>query len=397
MRSPFTAPTRIKERRPGISTTILEHHGVRELHITLTPLPGERLAPTLWRLENILREHEANVVRHEVFGSLSALAEVTTRLERLLHKLDWPITGVEGGACSGDNIAGMNVFAVAGTKVEPVRLEGRVVGRVYSDQFARHCVLGDIRADDVNASREEQTRHTFENLEAALDRVGMKMQDVSRTWFFNDDILAWYGPFNVVRKNFFAERRLFDHLVPASTGIGARNPAGAALVAGAWASQPTNGSFAVRELLSPLQCPAPSYGSCFSRAVELTTPGLRRVLVSGTASIKQGGESAHLRDVRKQIQLTMNVIEAILASRQLGLSDVSRATAYFKNRKDAPRFAEWCTQRALTLPIINTESDVCRDELLFELELDAIAPTAIANDGRTTGSGAMREAKPIHA
>ena len=54
-------------------------------------------------------------------------------------------------------------------------------------------------------------------------------------------------------------------------------------------------------LPSPLQCPALEYGSSFSRAAELRTPGWRRVVVSGTASILPGShEVAHVGDVDAQ-------------------------------------------------------------------------------------------------
>ena len=49
--------------------------------------------------------------------------------------------------------------------------------------------------------------------------------------------------------------------LPASTGISARNPAGSALVAGAWALQPLEAFARAAEIASPLQCPAPNYGS----------------------------------------------------------------------------------------------------------------------------------------
>ena len=126
---------------------------------------------------------------------------------------------------------------------------------------------------------------------------------------------------------------------------------------------------------SPLQCPAPAYGSCFSRAVEIVTPGWRRIFISGTASIAPKGESVCAGDMDGQIDLTMQVVRAILVSREMDYADVTRATAYLRNPADAPIFNRWCHKLGLVnWPLVTTQAVVCRDELLFEIELDAMAP-----------------------
>lgn len=368
------AATLRRERKPGVELTVVNRLGLRELHVTLRPLSGERPATLLWRLDTLLREHEALMVKQDIFGSLDAQAETLARLERLCGELTWPVTWIEGGACAGGPIAGMHVFAVSGTKVESLHLDGRVVGRVFDDGLAKHCLLGDVRPAEISDERPAQAEQVFENIEAALDRAGLRMTDLVRTWLFLDDILSWYGPFNGVRKSFFAKRKLFDHLVPASTGVGSRNPAGTAMLAGAWAMRPHDGRTAVREVASPLQCPAPSYGSCFSRAVDIETPNHRRLLISGTASIDYEGNSIHDGDIAAQIERTMDVVEAILRSREMNYTSVSRATAYLKKLEHGAAVLEWCAARGVNLPLLCLQSDVCRDELLFELELDAMMP-----------------------
>jgi hypothetical protein len=70
----------------------------------------------------------------------------------------------------------------------------------------------------------------------------------------------------------------------------------------------------------------------------------------------------------------MEVVEAILKSRRMGFSDVSRAIAYFKEIDDAPLLDAYCEKEHLSLlPIAVAHGDICRDELLFEIELDAVA------------------------
>jgi len=200
----------------------------------------------------------------------------------------------------------------------------------------------------------------------------MDFSNVIRTWLYLDQLLKWYDDFNEVRTDFFDEYGVFDNLVPASTGIGVSNPAGAALVSDAFAIQPKNGDVTIEAVPSPLQCPALDYKSSFSRAVEIRSAAQRSLLISGTASIHPGGATAHVGDVRKQIALTMEVVEAILKSRDMAWEDTVRGIAYFRYGADAPLLEEYCREAGLPdLPMAIAHADVCRDDLLFEVEIDA--------------------------
>ena len=69
----------------------------------------------------------------------------------------------------------------------------------------------------------------------------------------------------------------------------------------------------------------------------------------------------------------MEVVKATRESRQMDFSDVSRAVGYFKDIKNAPLFAEYCGQNNLPpLPIATAHADICRDGLLYEVEVDAV-------------------------
>jgi len=78
--------------------------------------------------------------------------------------------------------------------------------------------------------------------------------------------------------------------------------------------------------------------------------------------------------VRAQIQLTLDVVQAILESRGMDWDSVSRSIAYFKHAEDPGVLAACMKERGMPrLPGILAHTDICRDDLLFELELDAIA------------------------
>jgi len=364
-------------RSPGLDLTLVNRKGFREIQFTLRPLPRETPAALFRRLAATLREHKATVVRHEVFGDLAQREPGLARMRRLFGEVNWPVTWIEGKACSKDKIAGMHLLAVAGTRVETVSLGGQPVGRVFNDAWARHFVLGDIQPGNVAASRPAQTTEAFTQLEAALQAGGMAMPDLVRTWCFLDDILSWYDPFNYARTEFYLPRQVLRRLMPASTGVSGRNASGTAISLSGWALQPLNGALRISDVTSPLQCSAASYGSSFSRAVELASPDLRRLFVSGTASIEPGGKSMHPGDVMAQIELTMKVVNGILHSRGMTYADVTRATAYFKHPADAPAFAEWCAENGTAfLPAIAIQADICREELLFEIEVDAMTQSS---------------------
>jgi hypothetical protein len=57
--------------------------------------------------------------------------------------------------------------------------------------------------------------------------------------------------------------------------------------------------------------------------------------------------------------------------------DAVRGIAYFKTLEDLPVYEAVCAEMGLNrLPVALAHADVCRDDLLFELELDASKVTS---------------------
>lgn len=346
----------------------IQRDGMEELFVTGVGAEVDRLLPVV---EDLQQSLQATVIAGECFGPTpdeighSAMASA-------LPPADVPLTWVRCPA-SAEGLGGVHLRAVAGAQVTPLLLDGQLVGTVVEGPHASEVMLAGIHPADPSAPREQQARATFERIEQALSLAGMDFSHVARTWLFLDDILSWYGDFNRARTAFFAEHGVFDRLVPASTGIGAANIAGASMVAGAYAVKPTGPGVTVRAVPSPLQCPALDYGSSFSRAVEVVMPDLRRLFISGTASIAPDGQTCHVGDVAAQTALTCEVIAAILQSGGMGWEDVTRATAYVRFGEDAGAFD--CLRAATgmpALPLVVSQSVICRDDLLFELEVDAV-------------------------
>ena len=368
-------------RLPGYSSLdcamAKETHGTK-VFLTVRPLAGEGIREMFGRLAMALKDLDLDIAHLTVFGSVSASEAGMGAMRQLFGCIDWPTTWIEGDACDGAPIAGMQVFAFARSKVHRIRLGGQVVGSVFEDGSAKHCLLSSLAPAQGSTPRAEQTRRTLALLEKALAQGGFELADLVRTWFFLDDILAWYAEFNHARTEVYSGIKFRSGSMPASTGVGGRNTTAVALTLAAWAVQPANSATRVQEISSPLQCPAPTYGSSFCRAMEIGSASGRNLLVSGTASIAPHGETLWKGSVHKQVDLTMEVLEAILHSRNFTFSDLTRAVAYFSRRSDVLAFADWCARRDVrSLPIVIARCDICRDDLLFEIEADAWKPNLV--------------------
>lgn len=372
-----------RQSEPGLCLASAEHDGWSEHHLTLLPRPEETTHHLAERLAATLRDLHAEVVRCEGFGDCAAGESFRKAMHSGPSRPHWPLTWIEGADCVDRPVAGVHVLAVAGCPVETVWLGDQAVGRMFAEPPARHCLLAGLASRPARGGRVEQTRRAYQNLLAALAAAGLHLGHVVRTWFFLEDILAWYDEFNAVRNDFYQSHAGRFPLVPASTGIAGRNPAGTALELVAWAVQPQTAACEIREVPSPLQCAAPNYGSLFSRAVELASPAVRRLLISGTASIGPDGRTMHTGDLVGQIERTMEVVHALLATRGMDWAHVTRATAYVHETGDGAVWAHWCRTHGLqALPVLTTVCEVCRPDLWFELEVDAMALCSPASSGK---------------
>lgn len=358
---------------PGLHLSRLKYDGFVELFITVVPGKGEEPTAVFEHLADVLREEAAVVVHQQVFGAPDAGGAGRRALANAVGEVEWPVTWLLGSSGESCELVGTQVHAVSGVEVARVCRDERIIGSVFNADGARYCRLGGITPDPAKP-RAEQARETLELADAALTEAGMAFTDVVRTWLYLDHILDWYGPFNDVRSAFFRERGVFDALLPASTGIGGANPDGAALVAGAFAVRGEPGAVSVQAMPSPLQCSAAEYGSSFSRAVEVAAHGRRHLFISGTASIGAGHDTVNIGDVAGQVARTIQVVAAIMSSRRMSWEDVTRKVAFFRNAGDVPVLKDHCAEHALPpTPVVMTHNVICRDDLLFEIELDAVA------------------------
>ena len=356
-----------------LDVAVLNRQCCKKYFLTAHAGSGESPYAMFERLGEYVKQHDAKIIQQHVFGGCQFHEPGMEILQKTCGEIKWPVSWIQGDACSGEHLTATQAYAVSGSCHRPVVYKGQTVGALYEDDDARYCLLGDLQPDEITLSNGVQTRAVFEKMEAVLESVGMDFSHVVRTWLYLNDLLSWYDELNAVRTQFFQERGIFDGLVPASTGIGVCNPSKSALVTDLFAVQPKTDRVKVEAAQSPLQCSAEDYRSSFSRAVEVALPDHRTLYISGTASIAPDGETLHIGDAEKQIALTMEVAEAILKSRNMSYADTVRGIAYFKDIADVPLLAKYGKENNLPqLPFAVSHSDVCRDDLLFEIELDAV-------------------------
>ncbi|HUS86877.1 MAG TPA: hypothetical protein VMW76_06540 [Bacteroidales bacterium] len=228
-------------------------------------------------------------------------------------------------------------------------------------------------SNSQNTSNGEKAYNLFCKLQDDTIKQGITFKNVIRTWIFLDNILTWYNDFNSARSRFFKENEILTDVVPSSTGIGIGNPSESSLVISGYAVRSDHPGLVIRVVPSPFQCPAINYSSSFSRAVEIKDGKSRRLLISGTASIDRRGITLHKEDIESQIVHTMRVVEAILESRKFSWKNMVRSIAYFSDAASIDIFLKHCKENSIDPgPILMVIGTICRDDLLFEIEVDAI-------------------------
>jgi enamine deaminase RidA (YjgF/YER057c/UK114 family) len=300
----------------------------------------------------------------------------------------WPLppTVVEGAPCEGSGLAGVHIVGARPRNgEEPLVVTHSEVpcGLEVTGSEAVFLSLSDIARllpNDPEREPAEETREAIHLAEELLASRNWSFRDVRRTWFYLHNILEWYDDFNIARNREFDRMGLSrgesNAILPASTGIFANNPRGGWCVLDLLAVRSSNGyPLDARKLCNPSQNEAPEYGSSFSRGLELNTGSCRYLLVSGTASIDDHGSSVHPNDFGRQTERTLDTVETLLRVGGAGFGDVRQATAFVKRQDDIAELRDILARRGMDqLPVVCTVGDVCRDELLFELDATAVIP-----------------------
>jgi len=124
---------------------------------------------------------------------------------------------------------------------------------------------------------------------------------------------------------------------------------------------------------------APDYGSSFSRGLRLDIGNVVILLISGTASIDERGNTVHVGDFRAQCRRTYHNITGLLEAEGASWKDIVRTTCYLRDiERDYAAFNDERTkffheQGLNPLPAsTGIQAILCRPELLIEIEAIAM-------------------------
>ncbi len=247
----------------------------------------------------------------------------------------------------------------------------------------------------------DEMRRNLETLLAPAVTFG----EVVRTWLYLGDIVGslWtqkdqqlietskqrYKELNRARTDFFdgvtfqTSRTVQPDVpfYPASTGIGTD---GYGVLFTARALQSDRTELRVVTLENPRQVSAFDYGQHyspsspkFSRAAAVIADDSAVIFISGTASITDS-ESRHLNDAARQTEETLDNIATLISEANFAahshsgygvtLEELANVRVYVKNRSDYAAIRQVCERRIPQIPTIYVVGDVCRTELLVEIE-----------------------------
>ncbi len=352
--------------------------------------PVESCREIYEEIARVINDLNMTLVHDRLFGNLEFHDDLIKIRQNTLQnaglEIEMPYTFIEGEPLAGKGFAGVQIRAFKpqnpAKDVWTIRDDSGPRGRAWKRNGATFIMLQNINGMSGEFSlngRITQTANMFEQANHLLQKQGGHFKNVIRTWIYLSDILDWYGDFNVARNNKFSEFKLLnnDHAdqaeriyLPASTGIRGNNPHGACGTMDVLAVLPNEN--VIIEQTSGVQQKSPyRYGSAFSRGMNISEQDVTHIFLSGTAAIDEKGASLYPGDTRAQIRKTMDVAAALVEQEGATLKDICDATVFLKYAADQEIFFEVMHEYGLEeMPAICVVADVCRAELLFELDAE---------------------------
>ena len=256
--------------------------------------------------------------------------------------------------------------------------------KLISHNGCREIITGGIIPRFDGGSTFEQSTDIFEGIGKMLSVNGFRTSDIYRQWNYIPGITMLndgsqnYQEFNDARSIFYG-RDNWTGGYPAATGIG--TAAGGVVVEicaikdEQCANQPID---------NPLQIAAHNYsqqvldGKVIERLSERTTPKFERarllggtILISGTAAIK-GECSNYSTDAVEQAAETMEIMDRLTSKENIPVenngSTYDLLRVYVKRENDIPAVCDYMQQHYPATQKHYLVADVCRPELLIEIE-----------------------------
>ncbi len=397
-----------KVTRDGYGYSVVDLNDVR--HVLAVAIPGnggtlqEQAHDALQTIQAVHEEESTrgSIVHQAVFVADPELIPTCREIITEFYGDELPATSyIIQPPCQGKLLA-IEAIGVGRGKAE-VHIER------FSDQLVRvthnalswvHCA--NITPRDGVTGAYNQTISSLSKLRGVLSKLDVGFDHIIRTWFYQGGIVAdegdtqRYKELNRARSSFFEGVHFLAGCqpglpqpmtpYPASTGIGTE---GRSLMLSCIALATERPDIVAMPLENPRQTSAFQYATSYSpkspkfaRALALSCGEYATIFISGTASIVDS-ESLHLGDVEAQTHQTIDNIEALISENNLSrhglpglgttIENLGLVRIYIKRQEDFEKTRAICRSRLGDLPTIYAIADVCRPELLVEIEGMAFA------------------------
>lgn len=252
---------------------------------------------------------------------------------------------------------------------------------IIENPSGRFLYAGGFQGDVIGQNIQTQSDEVFRQIGEILDYEQFPVNSIIRQWNYIERITCiegvdqHYQAFNNSRSDFYGQTT-WGNGYPAATGIGAN--LGGILVDLDAAVFTTPDSFAT-PIDNKLQVAAHAYSDQvleeanrkkttpkFERAKSMTFGDRSLVYISGTAAIR-GENSLDGVGLEKQLHITMENIAELIGDARLRMLRV-----YLKYPEDYAEAERLMQGYAKDIPVSYMWADVCRDELLIEIEGIAI-------------------------
>lgn len=245
----------------------------------------------------------------------------------------------------------------------------------------RFLFAGGFHGSVIKSGIRQQSDEVFRLIGEVMRREEFPVESIIRQWNYLEQITKFDGSdqhyqiFNNARSDFYSQTE-WNNGYPAATGIGAN--LGGVLV-DIDAVQFTSSRCFATPIDNKLQVAAHAYSEQvlemagqkkttpkFERAKSMTFDNRRLVYISGTAAIR-GEETLIGVGLERQLHITMENIAQLTGKAKLKMLRV-----YLKEKSFYEEARELLEDYKLNIPISYMWADVCRDELLVEIEGIAI-------------------------
>ena len=271
---------------------------------------------------------------------------------------------------------------------------GEIPYIVIESAEARRLLLGGVRDNNPLHGTGEQSDRIFSAIGSILKAESMPVSSIIRQWNYIEKIVKTaeghqnYQDFNDSRSRFY-NGAAWVNGYPAATGVG--TSCGGVMI-DLEAFCPVADGTEILPLNNSLQVAAHAYspvvliGREDEKTGKKTTPKFERaklvrngnrglVYISGTAAIR-GELSLVDVGVGEQTRITLENIEHLISDKTLGdagIEGVEDATifsmrVYLKEESFLDRAREIIGEKYAGTPAVYLKADVCRDELLVEIE-----------------------------